>query len=404
MKATSIRDQGTAGCVKIAHYMARFRLEDGGVVRAVLDFCSLMAHRGREVTIFTWDDKDIPEDWKNGEPGTPKVVRLPPPDLPGGLYRKKALDAVVSRFSDLDVLHLHTPWDRVNLQLSKAARRHQLPYVVTIHGMLDDWCMDQKGIKKRLYLSLGARSMLEHAAAVHCTAQAELTQSRRWFPNGNGVVIPLIFDLGPYRELPGPETAREAFEAAWTDDPILLFLSRIHVKKRVDLVIQAAAQLRDEGVPFRLLIAGVAEEGDEYEEQCRQQADKLGLSGVVTFLGHVEGIEKVSLFQAADLFVLPTSQENFGFVLVEALACETPAITTRGCDIWPELESCGGAVIAEQTVEGFVRGIRELLADPARCEGMGQAGRSWVLEALDANAIATQFETMYNAACGTIPR
>jgi glycosyltransferase involved in cell wall biosynthesis len=262
--------------------------------------------------------------------------------------------------------------------------------------MLDDWSMRQKPLKKRLYLALAGRRLLEEAAAIHCTAQGELDQAGRWFGGGRGTVAPYIFDLTPFRTLPGPAASRRAIPTADVDEPTVLFLSRLHHKKQPEVLIDAAAILRAEGRAFRVLLAGTGT--PEYEAALKRRVARLGLDDVVHFVGLVLGEEKISLYERADVFSLPTSQENFGFVLAESLAAGTPVVTTRGTDIWQELQSSGGAVITEGNAAATARGIASLLDDPARAGQMGARGRAWVLEALDPAAIGAKFEALYAGA------
>ena len=109
---------------------------------------------------------------------------------------------------------------------------------------------------------------------------------------------------------------------------------------------------------------------------------------------------KTSLYELADVFSGPTSQENFGFVFPEALACGTPVITTAGVDIHPELTASGGAVITERTAAAFADATQELLEDPGRRATMGEAGRAWVFKDLDPQAVAARYERLYDAARG----
>ena len=381
--------------MKIVQYMSRMKLEDGGVVRAVLDLCGALAARGHDVTLLACDSSDVPLTWHSGGDGLPRVHTLQGRSGPlPRLTQPATLDAQ-RIIQQADVLHLHVPWDPICIQLGRIARQAGVPYLVGIHGMLDDWSMKQKSLKKRLYLAIKGRRFLEQAAAVHCTAQAEREQSEKWYPKGRPVVLPLIFDLEEYIDLPGPQLARQAFASVIpsTDEPVLLFLSRLHPKKRVDLLIEAAGELRRRGVSFKLLIAGT---GDEpYEAQLRQLVKERALTEQIAFVGFVTGKEKVSLYQAAHLFVLPTHQENWGFVLLESLACGTPVITTKGVDIWPELESTGGAVIADASPDAIADAIVALLSDDPRRQSMGVKGRDWVLRNLTVERVLDRYEQLY---------
>lgn len=378
--------------MNIVHYLPTIRLAEGGVVRAVLDICSLLARRGHRITLACWDPVDAPPAWSADQARSPRVVTI---DRPGrfGLLAKPALARLDPLIAEADVVHLHTPWDPANLQIARLARRRGKPYILSVHGMLDDWSMAQKGLKKRIFLALFARRLLNGAAAVHCTAEAERTQASKCFNGSRAKVVPLVFDLSDFRTLPGPYAARTAFPITSCDDGKLLFLSRLHPKKGAEVFLRAGALLQNRGVHVQLLLAGTGEK--EYTAGLKRLSEELGVGERTHFLGLVVGSAKVSLFQAADVFILPTSQENFGFVFPEALACRTPVVTTRGVDIWPELEASGGAVIANRTPEAIADAAEGLLKDPARRREMGERGRDWVLSALDNDRVSERFEAMY---------
>ena len=127
------------------------------------------------------------------------------------------------------------------------------------------------------------------------------------------------------------------------------------------------------------------------------------MSARIAFLGFVSGRNKVSLYQASDGFVLPTSQENWGFVLLESLACATPVITTKGVDIWPELQSSGGAVIADETPQAFAAALADLILDREKRQRMQQQGRAWVQRNFNVDRVVEQYEQLYECARGDLP-
>ncbi len=380
--------------MKVVHYLPRVLLAEGGVVRAVLDVCAVMARRGHDVTLVTHDATDAPASWKGGGAGVPTLHVVGRPALPLGFFSPTQMVEMRTIVQQADILHLHTPWERANIQFAGLARHARKPYVLTVHGMLDEWCMGQRGLKKRLYLRLAGRRLLDRASAVHCTAEAEREQAAAWFDRHRAKVIPLVFDLDPFRTLPGVEAAMRAFNISSERSPVVLFLGRLHPKKGVELLIEAAATLRDRAADARTLIAGTGEPG--YEAALRANIASRGLDDRVRLLGMVTGVEKVSLLELADVFVLPTSQENFGLVIPESLACETPVITTRGVDIWPTIEQAGCAEIVHPlSAVALADAIGKLLNDDHRRRAMGKAGREWVFSALDPDVIAVQYEAMY---------
>jgi glycosyltransferase involved in cell wall biosynthesis len=381
--------------LRCVHFLGRIRLHEGGVARALLDICSCLAVRGHHVTLLTADATDVPPAWQKGDKSLPQAVTIPVPRLIGALPIE-----VESTIRRAHILHLHTPWGFSNLSLARGAKRLQVPYIVSIHGTLDDWSLRQKWLKKWLFLALFGRRFLAGAARVHCTATAELTQASRFLRPGSGIVIAYLIDLASFADMPGAEWALHEYPELNGDAPRLLFLSRLHPKKRPDLLIEAAARLEKAGQPCQLILAGPGE--DAYVAQLQQLALQRGLVRRVLFTGMVHGLTKRSLFQAADVFVLPTSQENFGIVLVEAMAAGTPVITTRGVDIWQELQSAG-AVIVDQDPANIAAAIRSLIVDLPMAKQRGQQGREWVFRELNVERVIGAYERMYRDVCRAHP-
>src|SRR5262249_19712285 len=136
------------------------------------------------------------------------------------------------------------------------------------------------------------------------------------------------------------------------DVPTIAFLGRLHPKKGIERLLEAMARLSGAGREVQLLIAGTGDA--EYQRDLEEMA--RGLAGRVHFLGHIVGAAKTRFLRAADMLVLPSYQENFGLVLVEALACGTPVITTKAVDIWPELEASGSAILMDNPDAAIVAG------------------------------------------------
>jgi glycosyltransferase involved in cell wall biosynthesis len=378
--------------LKIIHYCPRMQLALGGVVRAVLDWCSVLAARGNEVILATYDSPDAPADW-DGSPGKPKVVWLP------GAAGNKPVPAEAVRIWEKlltppAAAHLHTPWMASNMQMARACRRAGVPYIVSIHGMLDDWSMAQRTLKKRLFLTLGGRRFLRAADRIHYTAAAERDQAQKWAPGSRAAVLPYLVDLSQFQTLPGREMAAAKFDLD-SRTPVVLFLSRLHEKKGVEILIDAADCLRREGRKFKMLIAGSAAATEKgYEQRLGDLVQRLGLGEVVFFVGLVTGAEKISLYQAADLFVLPTHQENFGLVLIEAMAAGTPVLTTRGTDIWREITEAG-ATISEIAAAPLSEAMGKLLGDRAALAESGRRAREWVMKRFAVDALAGEYERLY---------
>jgi len=390
--------------VNIVHYLPEMRLGNG-LVRAVLDLGAVMGSRGHSGTVLTRPGYDLSPEWTQHRATTPSVVGIGQGMQRGDFLSPADLRRAAGVIRQADVVHLHSVWSLGAAQLASLARRLGRPYVVSLHGVLDTWSLNCGRLKKRTYLALVGSRLLDGAAAVFCTASAELAQAAHWLRPDRAVVLPDLFDLSPFRRCPGPEMARRMFPGFGHGRPVLLFLSRLHPKKGAEVAIDVVSALRKQGIEVELIVAGsgAPQHGGSYEyvQTLRERVDAAGLQDRVHFVGLVVDPERLSLFQACDLALLPTHQENFGYTLVEALACGTPVITTRGVDIWEELERGGGTRVVDASTgalaEQMSRHVAELLSDRSILESMGAAGRAHVFSWLDESRIAAAYEETYAA-------
>jgi glycosyltransferase involved in cell wall biosynthesis len=166
----------------------------------------------------------------------------------------------------------------------------------------------------------------------------------------------------------------------------------VHPKKGVERLLGAAGALRRRGIDCDVIVAGPGE--NDYLARLSELAASEGLRDRVQFAGMVRGAEKLAVYQSADLFVLPTSQENFGLVLLEALACGTPVVTTKGVDIWKELEGAGASIV-EALPERLAEAIEALLKDRAALQALGRRGRRWVFDRYEPRKLASEYEAFY---------
>ena len=385
--------------MRILEAVDQVDLRAGGPSRAVLDLSLVMAERGHDVTVVTRSGPDIPQEWQcgvrgDGPPQPRAAVLAANRWVPPGSAALAALRALVS---EADLVHLHGVWEPFNLRLAALARAAGVPYVVTLRGMLDDWCMAQRWLKKRIYLAVAGRRFLEQAAIVQCTAKAELYQSEKWFLGGHGWVLPNLLDLRPYETLPGPEAALGRFPFLSQRRSWLLFLGRIDPKKGVSHLVEAVRLLHERGLSVGAVLAGSAV-SSAYLKQLKDHVRAAGLTNDIHFVGHVDGQLKVSLLQAVTLTVIPTSQENFGFVFYESLAAGTPVVTTPLIDTAEELQMSGACYLVEQDGGSLAQVLGLLLGDCDRLRSIGLRAREWILHEYATPRIAAQYEHMFGHA------
>ncbi len=381
----------TSGLRIVSHF-TEVGSAGGGVPRSTLEIARLMASVGHRYTVMTAAGSELPEQWPAGEQGLASIMALDPLNGRLDLLSRSCLERVRTVLQESDLLFLHGMWRPRNSQIASLARRMGVPYVMMPHGMLDNWPMRQKPVRKRLYHLLFERRNLEGAAHVVLTSEAERDQARRWVPHDRISVTPL--PMSPVlAQLAGE---RETAAGVAGDESTVLFLGRLHPKKGADVLIEAVGLLKRRGIACRLLIAGSGQ--STYVDDLQNLVESRGIADRTQFLGWVDGQQKVALYQRADLFGLPTSQENFGRVLFEALACRTPVITTRAAGLWRQICHGGGGVLVDRTPEAFAAAIADLLADGPRRKRMGEAGRDWVLQWLDDRKLIGSYETLFRRA------
>jgi glycosyltransferase involved in cell wall biosynthesis len=154
---------------------------------------------------------------------------------------------------------------------------------------------------------------------------------------------------------------------------VFLFLSRIHHKKGIDLLIDAFAKVAASNPDLHLVIAGPDQYG--LQASLEQQAARSGIANRVLWPGMLSGDLKWGAFRTAELFCLPSHQENFGVVVAEALACGLPVAITEPVNIANEVAAAGAGIVHSDTVTGTIEALQTWLKlSPTDKEQMGQRG------------------------------
>jgi len=255
------------------------------------------------------------------------------------------------------VVHFHGLWQFNFHRVSAHCRNERIPCMVSPHGMLEPWAWKHKWWKKWPYYQLWERPHLARAGRVLATSDMEAANLTRLVSREQIAMIP----LGLPAEV-GPDYRVARQKLGWRDDELIfLFLSRIHRKKGLDLLLRAlegiSPQLPDK---WRLVIVGDGD--DSYLAECRRfLEDHRKLLPFVEWRGAVWGAEKWGYFQAADLYCLPSYSENFGLAILEACQTGTRALTSRYTP-WTFLEEWKAGFLVEPTVESVQLGLEAFLA------------------------------------------
>ncbi|MHC4414077.1 MAG: glycosyltransferase [Planctomycetota bacterium] len=290
----------------------------------------------------------------------------------------------------LDVLHLHGLWVPMLLRAARQARRAGTPYSVTLHGVLDPWSLAQKRLKKRIALAVGYRRMLNAAAMLHALNEDEKNLIQPLRLRCPVEVIPNGVFLEEFDPLPEPGRFRAAHPELG-ERPYLIFMSRLHYKKGLDVLAEAFARYVGCGGSMDLVVAGPDDGArDDFERRVRDH----GLQARVHVTGPIYGPQKMEALRDAAGFILPSRQEGFSMAITEAMAVGLPVIITENCH-FPEVAEVGAGLVIPLDADEVTRSILRLAADPTAAAAMGKAARKLVESRYTWPAIARQTVDAY---------
>lgn len=387
--------------MRILHLIATLSRESGGPAQACLEMAAAVARRGHDVSVYTtnWGEagaEDAPTDrpvMRNGV-----TLRYFPVHAPRFWKPSLAMARALSReIASFDVLHLHSIYLFHDLIGGHYARRHGVPYIVRPHGMLDPYIRAHHRTRKWLMEVAFQNRVLRHATAIHYTSDIEREISTPFAMGAPPKVVPLGVDLTGFDALPSPEIFHQRFPET-RGKTIVLFLSRLHFKKGLDLLIPAFAELADRDPSLHLVLAGP---DDGMVAKCREWMARDGVSERVTFTGMLRGADKLSAFAAARMFTLPSYSENFGIAPVEAMAAGLPIVISDQVNIWRELQRGGGATVIPCDRAALVAAMAPLLSDANAAQEMGRRARATVDQFYRWDNVAAALEAMYREAAAS---
>lgn len=234
--------------------------------------------------------------------------------------------------------------------MSRIARKHKIPYMMTPRGTLDAWSLEQKKFKKLIALALYQKKDLQKAACILATADMEADHIRDLGIKTPIAIIPNGVNISEYqcRPLDSKDTVKKQ----------ILFLSRIHEKKGIEILIDAWEQLVSKYPDWNVVIAGNGEK--KYIQHLKEVIKLKELVNCVEIVPPVFGDVKYKLYCESSLFVLPTYSENFGMVIAEAMSCGVPALTTNGTP-WQELNENNLGWCVDLNIENIAKAISDAI-------------------------------------------
>jgi len=358
--------------LKLLRLLRSLNPSGGGIAEGVRQLTPHLAALGVTTTLASLDPPEA--SWLVDQPCVALGLG---PVATGYGYRRGLPARILALVEQHDAVIIEGIWNYHAFATWRALRGTGIPYFVYTHGMLDPWfkrTYPLKHLKKWAYWPWADYRVLRDATAVLFTTEQERLLARQsfWLYRANERVV----GYGTSAPPGDAEQQRELFLSRFPQlrgQRLLLFLSRIHPKKGVDLLLEAFAAVACTDPSLQLVIAGPDQLG--WQAHLQQRAIALGIADRITWPGMLSGDLKWGAFRAAELFCLPSHQENFGIVVAEALACGLPVAIAEPVNIASDVAAAGAGLVHTDTAAGSTDALRQWLALPAAEQAqMGKRG------------------------------
>jgi glycosyltransferase involved in cell wall biosynthesis len=346
----------------------------GGPAKLVYDTSLYFAQQGHETTIYTSDAYDeqlrMPsslyvrkknirvhyfKNFHNSLTYTYNIFFTP------GLYLRAIRD-----IKQFDVIHIHDFYTLQNFWIGILARVYNIPYVLSVHGCLEEERVKQRSLFKHFFYILYGGELLRHATKVIATSDNEVKAYQQHdIPTTKIIKLGHGINVKEFQTLKSKQDCKSYFKLS-KKHTIVTFLGRIHKIKGLDILVKAIAQLKIDATTF--VIAG---SDDGYLTKLKSIIEKYKLSDKIRLLPACYGEEKSMLYKASDVFVYPSYSEGFSLGILEAAAAKLPLVISTGCH-FPEVGKFNAGLIVPPNSKKFANAISSLIIDIPKRQRMSK--------------------------------
>ncbi len=366
----------------------------GGPARIIYDHAGVAIRRGHQVDILS---PLSPGDELYPAPEGVRVIpvlRTPPISRVFREYSAPLYQFLKDHIQDYDVVHCHGIWHFGSL--APFLLDDTVAKVVTIHGLLDQWAIRHSYWKKKLLSLVLQKRLLRRADLIQINNTDEQADLLRYLGHQHPhvVIIPNGIPVAEFETLPPPGTFRQQ-HGIDPDQPMLLFMSRLNIKKGLDLLLPAFAQYAAAHPTARLVLAGP---DDGYQATAETFIRENTLTDRVLLVGMLTGEAKKAALADADVFVLPSYSEGFSMAVLEAMVAGVPAVVSDRVGFGEAIRETGAACLTDLTVAGVLASLEKVLTDTDYREQIRAAGQALVRERYTIEVVADQLLAAYQAA------
>lgn len=298
--------------------------------------------------------------------------------------------------NEYDIIHIHGVWHFAGvapyLAGIKAAK------CITTHGLLDRWTIGKGYWKKYIFGLLFQKSILKNTELIQINNSDEQGDLKRFlgFEHPNIKIIPNGMNLQDFSNLPTKGTFRDKFQIP-KDKKIILFMSRINLKKGLDLLLPAFQEVASQRSNCILILAGP---DDGYLSETQRFIREKFLEKSIKLVGMLTGNDKLAALSDADIFVLPSHSEGFSIATLEALISGVPSLLSDRVGFGEAIRETNAAHLVELTQKSITAGLIKMLDNQEYCETLSKNGITLVKKRYDIELVAKQlyveFEKIMN--------
>ena len=377
--------------LQVIHYLSP--LHGGGSINAAYNLSKHLAERGHKVTIFT-TDFELDNGYIQSLDGVRVVLFHCIANIGLMLISPEMKKQLKKEIRDFDVIHMHNFRSYQNVVAHHYAKKYNIPYILQAHGSVLPFFQKQ-GLKKIFDLSFGYK-ILRDASKIIAVTKRETEQYKKMGVDEDKIeIVPNGIDSSEYANLPKRGDFRRKYLIR-DDEKVILYLGRLHKSKGIDLLVKAFADISKELNDAKLVLVGP---DDGYQSILERIIRDLKIDTRVVFTGFVANAKKMAAFVDADVFVNPRADEIFGLVFLEANACGTPVICSKGCGIADVIDGKTGFAVHNDKNQ-LRDAIIKILSDEESGKRFGEKGKRLVREEFGWEEVVRKVEDVYSNVIG----
>jgi len=363
----------------------------GGPILSVSRLCEGLVQQGVDVRVIT-TNAGLP-DFPSDQLGLPQnvngvqVTYYPVDKHSGPITSRLLVESLTDHIEWAHLLHLSSIWQPLGLHVQHAAHHAQVPVIQTLRGALGPYSWRRGWWKKVPYFLLFERPLLQRATALHCTTDQEAREIRwlRLKPHVEVVANPIDLDKFYCDRTIGANWRHENQIPA--DDVLFVVAGRIHHKKGLDLLPKALKSI----VKYQWQLVLIGDDDDGSAIRLRRKLKSCGLLHRCHWFGSVPSSELLGPLNAADWLLLPSRHENFGNIVIEALASGCGVAVSKNVGVHESLSLCPGVSSGIRSSKTWNIILKDLISS----NRPGSLSEAWVKDRYSQHAIAAQVLALY---------